>query len=32
MERLGMPFWKEMVLEGRPARYHRLTLSDRRAR
>lgn len=32
MERLGMPFWKEMVLEGRPARYHRLTVSDRRAR
>ena len=29
MRRLGMPFWKEMVLDGRPARYHRLTVSDR---
>jgi ribosomal-protein-alanine N-acetyltransferase len=29
MDRLGMPFWKEMTLNGRPARYHRLTVSDR---
>jgi [ribosomal protein S5]-alanine N-acetyltransferase len=28
MERLAMPFWKEIVLNGRPARYHRLTVSD----
>ena len=29
MQRLGMPFWKEMTFGGRPARYHRLTVSDR---
>jgi RimJ/RimL family protein N-acetyltransferase len=29
MRRLGMPFWKEIALDGRPARYHRLTVSDR---
>jgi ribosomal-protein-alanine N-acetyltransferase len=30
MHRLAMPFWKEITLNGRPARYHRLTVSDRR--
>jgi [ribosomal protein S5]-alanine N-acetyltransferase len=29
MRRLGMPFWKEITLNGRPARYHRLTVKDR---
>jgi RimJ/RimL family protein N-acetyltransferase len=29
IERLGLPFWKDVTLGGRSARYHRLVASDR---
>ena len=28
MQRLGMPFWRDITLDGRLARYHRLTASE----
>lgn len=29
IERLGLPYWKDVTLGGRPTRYHRLVASDR---